>query len=121
MVTGAILKQLLLWQRSCALTLGRAGSDDAKTYTPPPPEARVDINLAAVEELRMTRTRAARIVRFKPYHAKNDFIDRGVVTSGPDQGLCGRSPQRTVSDRRYACAVSFAGRSPRFSSRLRSM
>ena len=29
----------------------------------------------------MTRTWAARIIRFRPYRAKNDLIDRGVVTS----------------------------------------
>jgi hypothetical protein len=29
----------------------------------------------------MTRTWAARIVRFRPYRAKNELLDRGVVTS----------------------------------------
>lgn len=29
----------------------------------------------------MTRTWAARIVRFRPYRAKNDLLVRGVVTS----------------------------------------
>lgn len=51
----------------------------------PPPETRVDINHATVEELikvpGMTRTWAARIVRFKPYRTKIDMLDRGVVTS----------------------------------------
>ncbi len=51
----------------------------------PPPEVRVDINHATVEELTrvpgMTRTWAERIVRFRPYRAKNDLLDRGVVTS----------------------------------------
>jgi len=28
----------------------------------------------------MTRVWAERIVRFRPYHAKNDLLDRGVVT-----------------------------------------
>lgn len=52
----------------------------------PAREARVDINHAPVEELLklpgMTGTWAARIVRFRPYHAKNDLLDRGVVPSG---------------------------------------
>lgn len=49
----------------------------------PPPEARVDINHASVAELMkvpgMTRTWAGRIVRFRPYHAKNDLLLRGVL------------------------------------------
>ncbi len=56
-----------------------------KTYTPPPPEARVDINHATVADLLkvpgMTPTWAERIVRFRPYRTKIDLIDRGVVTS----------------------------------------
>jgi competence protein ComEA len=50
-----------------------------------PPEARVDINHATVEELMkvpgMTETWAARIVRFRPYRTKQDLLDKGVVTS----------------------------------------
>ena len=49
------------------------------------PEMRVDLNSASMEELLqvpgMTRTWAARIVRFRPYRAKNELLDRGVVTS----------------------------------------
>jgi competence protein ComEA len=49
------------------------------------PEMRVDLNSASVEELLqvpgMTRSWAGRIVRFRPYHAKNELLDRGVVTS----------------------------------------
>jgi competence protein ComEA len=48
-------------------------------------EDRVDINTAIVDQLLkvpgMTRTWAARIIRFRPYRAKNDLLDRGVVTS----------------------------------------
>jgi DNA uptake protein ComE-like DNA-binding protein len=51
----------------------------------PRPELRVDLNHATVEEPTkvpgMTRIWAARIVRFRPYRAKNDLLDRGVVTS----------------------------------------
>lgn len=51
----------------------------------PAPEARVDINHASIDELikvpGMTRTWAERIVRFRPYRAKSDLIEQGVVTS----------------------------------------
>src|ERR1039457_1895272 len=53
--------------------------------TAPSPEMRVDINHASVEELLkvpgMTRSWAGRIVRFRPYHTKQDLVERGVVTS----------------------------------------
>ena len=52
--------------------------------TAPPPEARVDINHASVDELlkvpSMTPAWAGRIVRFRPYRTKQDLVDRGVVT-----------------------------------------
>jgi DNA uptake protein ComE-like DNA-binding protein len=51
----------------------------------PPPEARIDINRASVEELLqvpgMTRSWAGRIVRFRPYRTKVDLVDRGVITA----------------------------------------
>ncbi len=51
----------------------------------PPPEARIDINHASVSELMkvpgMSPSWAGRIVRFRPYRAKNDLLDRGIVTS----------------------------------------
>jgi len=50
----------------------------------PPPEARIDINHATVNELLkvpgMTSTWAGRIVRFRPYHSKADLLDRGIVS-----------------------------------------
>jgi competence protein ComEA len=50
----------------------------------PPPEMRVDINHASLEQLLkvpgMTRTWAERIVRFRPYHSKSDLVDQGVLT-----------------------------------------
>jgi competence protein ComEA len=53
--------------------------------TAPPPEMRVDINHASVEELLkvpgMTRSWAGRIVRFRPYHSKQDLVEYGIVTS----------------------------------------
>lgn len=46
----------------------------------------VDINHASLDELLtvpgMTRSWAGRIVRFRPYRAKNDLLNRGVLPSG---------------------------------------
>lgn len=46
-------------------------------------KAKVDLNTASVQELMqvpgMTRTWAARVVRFRPYRAKNNLLDRGVL------------------------------------------
>lgn len=51
----------------------------------PPPEARVDVNHATIDELLkvpgMTPSWAGRIVRFRPYRAKNDLVEHGVVTN----------------------------------------
>jgi DNA uptake protein ComE-like DNA-binding protein len=51
----------------------------------PAPDARIDINTASLDELMkapgMTRTWAARIIRFRPYRAKNDLLDKGVVSN----------------------------------------
>ena len=73
----------------CALSPGHAGfavqSAQAGFQNLPPPEARVDINAASFEQLLkvpgMTHTWAARIIRYRPYRAKTDLVDRGVVTS----------------------------------------
>ena len=52
--------------------------------TAPPPEARIDINHASVDELLkvpgMTRIWAARIVRFRPYRGNQELLERGIVT-----------------------------------------
>jgi competence protein ComEA len=52
--------------------------------TPLPPESRVDINHATTAELLavpgMTPSWAGRIVRFRPYHSKDELLTRGVVT-----------------------------------------
>lgn len=51
----------------------------------PPPEARLDVNRATLDQLLkvpgMTRSWAGRIVRFRPYRSKVDLLERGVVTS----------------------------------------
>jgi DNA uptake protein ComE-like DNA-binding protein len=50
----------------------------------PPPNARIDINHASTPELLkvpgMTATWAARIIRFRPYRAKSDLLEHGVLT-----------------------------------------
>ena len=56
-----------------------------EAHAPPPAEMRVDVNQASLDELLkipgMTRTWAARIVRFRPYRTKLDLLERGVVSS----------------------------------------
>jgi DNA uptake protein ComE-like DNA-binding protein len=48
-----------------------------------PPESRVDINHATMEELLkvpgVTRPWALRILRFRPYRTKQDLLDDGVL------------------------------------------
>ena len=57
----------------------------ATSASAPPPEARIDINHASIDELLkvpgMTRSWAGRIVRFRPYRTKQDLLEEGVVTS----------------------------------------
>jgi DNA uptake protein ComE-like DNA-binding protein len=70
---------------ACCVT-GRASPQTPdRSHTVPPPEARTDINTATMDQLLrvpgMTRTWAARIIRFRPYRTKNDLIDRGVLTN----------------------------------------
>jgi DNA uptake protein ComE-like DNA-binding protein len=75
----------------CVCLAGAAQNQDRDTRglpgtsaTAPAPEARIDINRASVEELMkvpgMTRSWAARIVRFRPYRTKQDLVDYGVVS-----------------------------------------
>ena len=55
------------------------------SHIAPAPDTRVDINSASLDQLRnvprMTHTWAARIIHHRPYRAKNDLADHGVVTS----------------------------------------
>jgi DNA uptake protein ComE-like DNA-binding protein len=75
------------------LCLFLAGSPGTATGLPhgeprasanPPPEQRIDINHASLDQLLkapgMTRSWAARIVRFRPYRTKLDLVERGVVS-----------------------------------------
>lgn len=66
-------------------THAQSGAPQAapKSKPAPPPEARVDINHAGLEELLkipgMTSSWAGRIVRFRPYRTKRDLLDRGIL------------------------------------------
>lgn len=57
----------------------------AASLSAPAPNARIDINTASLDDLMktpgMTRTWAARIIRFRPYRAKNDLVDKGIVSN----------------------------------------
>jgi DNA uptake protein ComE-like DNA-binding protein len=50
----------------------------------PPPEARIDINKASIDQLMktpgMARTWAARIVKYRPYRTKADLVEYGIVS-----------------------------------------
>jgi DNA uptake protein ComE-like DNA-binding protein len=59
-------------------------NSEPKAHVIPPPEQRIDINHATLEQLLkapgMTRSWAGRIVRFRPYRTKLDLVERGVVS-----------------------------------------
>jgi DNA uptake protein ComE-like DNA-binding protein len=67
------------------IRIGTRAACPKHRQTAPPPEARVDINHASVDELLkvpgMTPSWAGRIVRFRPYRTKQDLLERGVVTA----------------------------------------
>ena len=70
----------------CMICGFRDGWSQSKSPPPaPPPEMRVDVNHAGVEELMkvpgMTRSWAGRIVQFRPYRTKQDLVEHGVVNS----------------------------------------
>jgi DNA uptake protein ComE-like DNA-binding protein len=63
----------------------RAAQSASRPKPIPPPDARVDINHATVDELLkvpgMTPSWAGRIVRFRPYRSKQDLVEHGVLPS----------------------------------------
>jgi DNA uptake protein ComE-like DNA-binding protein len=86
--TAWIATCLVLTGAACAVRASGTGAQSARSAAKqqtPPPEARVDIKHATIDELMkvpgMTQTWAARIVRFRPYRTKQDLLDKGVVTS----------------------------------------
>ena len=74
---------------SAVLLVAAAGQDRDTRGVPstskdaPPPEARTDINHASIDELLrvpgMTRTWAERIMRYRPYRAKTDLVEEGIL------------------------------------------
>jgi len=84
------LRTALILAMICSAACAR-GQDNAlrqaatSSVTVPPPDQRVDINHASLDELSrvpgLSRVWAARIVRFRPYRTKEDLLDKGVVTS----------------------------------------
>lgn len=67
------------------ISLSKSPPGGPHPHLVPPPEMRVDINHASVEELikvpGMTRSWAGRIVRFRPYRIKTDLLEDGVLPS----------------------------------------
>jgi DNA uptake protein ComE-like DNA-binding protein len=80
---GVPLRTILPVIVALVLLCPSGATTQSRSQTAPPPEARVDINHASVEELikipGMTRSWAGRIVRFRPYRSKQDLLDRGVL------------------------------------------
>ena len=87
-----LIQRFIITESLIALALSTAYACAPLPQKPPPqsgaisaPEDRVDINTATLDQLLivpgMTRVWAARIVRFRPYRARNDLLDRGIVTS----------------------------------------
>jgi len=81
--TAVMLLCSSCWWPSYAIQA--AGSPVSSAKRLPAPQDRVDINHASIDELMkvpgMTRTWAGRIVRFRPYRAKTDLLENGIVTS----------------------------------------
>jgi len=74
----------------CTPTLAQFQDRDRSGAPPtsasaPPPEQRVDINHASLQDLEkvpgLPASWAGRIVRFRPYRTKQDLMDKGVVSS----------------------------------------
>jgi DNA uptake protein ComE-like DNA-binding protein len=76
-----------MWAVCSIVCFAQAGANPPTRQTKPipPPESRIDINHAGLDELLkvpgMTPTWAGRIVRFRPYRTKADLVERGVLPS----------------------------------------
>lgn len=66
-----------------AIVLAGFAEASPKPHATVLPMTRIDVNAATLEELLkapgMTRTWAVRIIRFRPYHTKQDLVDQGIV------------------------------------------
>ena len=92
MYTGTRLTVLAIAMLAVCLAGAAQSNSDRDTSgapktsaTAPPAEARIDINHASADQLLkapgMTRTWAARIVKYRPYRTKQDLVEYGVVSS----------------------------------------
>jgi len=76
---------LCLGSFCCAQNQDKDYSSPHKTSAnAPPPEDRIDINHATLDELSkvpgMTQSWAGRIIRYRPYRTKQDLLDQGIVS-----------------------------------------
>jgi competence protein ComEA len=83
---AAFLTGALALPKLAAQTAKSPAPNSLQPPSPPPsPQDRVDINHASLDQLLklpgITPVWAGRIVRFRPYRAKNDLLDRGIVPS----------------------------------------
>jgi DNA uptake protein ComE-like DNA-binding protein len=81
------MKAILRWIALAGIVLcaGVGGLPQSAPRNPAPAaENRVDINHASIDDLLkvpgMTRVWAGRIIRYRPYRAKNELVDHGIVT-----------------------------------------
>ena len=80
-MAAAGFSSVAVWK---AETHAQASADGSHgMLAPPAPDKRLDINHATMAELMtipgMSPSWASRIVRFRPYHAKSDLLQRGVL------------------------------------------
>lgn len=85
-VTALVITVLAVCLAGTAQNQDRDTNGAPKTSAKAPPaEARIDINHAGVDQLMkapgMTRTWAARIVKYRPYRTKQDLVEQGIVSS----------------------------------------
>ena len=84
-VTALVISIAFIGSAALAHPKAAAAQTAPRHKAIPPPEARVDINHASVDELLkvpgMTRSWAGRIVRFRPYRSKQDLVEHGVLPS----------------------------------------
>jgi competence protein ComEA len=83
-LTPAALALSILALPCGSAPLASASATESKQQTLAPADDPVDINTATLDQLLkvpgLTRTWAARIIRFRPYRGKNELLDRGIVT-----------------------------------------
>ena len=80
-MAAAGLSTVAVWKSETHAQASAVGSHGMPA--PPAPDKRLDINHATMAELMtipgMSPSWASRIVRFRPYHAKSDLLQRGVL------------------------------------------